>query len=91
MKPIRAISMEVIRRQLYDKDPRSPAIREDTPGQRTVGEILRDLRNATYTPMSTDPYTPDFSDLSGTSVDPSTKDTKSTKDTNPTNNMGIRI
>jgi len=59
MKPstVCAISMELVKRQLYDHDPRSPAIREHPPEYqsiRTVSEILRDLRNAscqdTYEP-----------------------------------------
>jgi hypothetical protein len=55
MKPstVCAISMELVKRQLYDHDPRSPAIREDPPEYqpiRTVAEILKDLRNATSGP-----------------------------------------
>ena len=53
MKPstVCAISMELVKRQLYDNDPRSPAIREDPPEYqpiRTVAEILKDLRRASY-------------------------------------------
>lgn len=53
MKPstVCAISMELVKRQLYDHDPRSPAIREDPPEYqpiRTVAEILKDLRRASY-------------------------------------------
>jgi hypothetical protein len=55
MKPstVCAISMELVKRQLYDHDPRSPAIREDPPEYqpiRTVAEILRDLRNGPSKP-----------------------------------------
>lgn len=52
-----AISMELVKRQLYDRDPRSPAIREDPPEYqpiRTVEEILKDLRRASYEPNASD-------------------------------------